>query len=108
MVCVIPSGDVNPQALTPARIFLIEGLVPVGLSLIIWKLLPDSPETAHFLTKHEKEFIINRLAFETGSGHGKVTNADKISKKYIVAALKEWKIYAMCLCFMGNTVGVYG
>ncbi|KAK0303398.1 hypothetical protein LTR01_008126 [Friedmanniomyces endolithicus] len=74
-------------------IFMLEGLVPVALSLIIWKLLPDSPETASFLTKHEKEFIINRLALETGSGHGRVTNADKINMKLIFAAFKEWRIY---------------
>ncbi|KAK0937948.1 hypothetical protein LTR29_010513 [Friedmanniomyces endolithicus] len=89
-------------------IFMLEGLVPVALSLIIWKLLPDSPETASFLTKHEKEFIINRLALETGSGHGRVTNADKINMKLIFAAFKEWRIYGAWVMFWGNTIGTYG
>lgn len=75
---------------------------------MIWKLLPDSPETARFLTKDEKELIINRLALETGSGKGKVTNADKIQKKHVIAALKEWKTWAACIMFWGNTIGVYG
>ena len=61
------------------------------LSFVIWKLLPDSPETAKFLTKHEKEYIINRLALETGSGRGRVTNSDKITMKHIWNALKEYK-----------------
>ncbi|EMC98131.1 hypothetical protein BAUCODRAFT_574206 [Baudoinia panamericana UAMH 10762] len=89
-------------------IFIIEGLVPVALSLVIWKLLPDSPETASFLTKEEKEFIINRLALETGSGHGRVTNSDKIGLKYILAAFKEYKIWGAWVMFWANTIGVYG
>ncbi|KAK3658394.1 hypothetical protein LTR56_001805 [Elasticomyces elasticus] len=89
-------------------IFILEGLVPVALSLIIWKLLPDSPETASFLTKREKEYIINRLALETGSGHGRVTNADKINWKMIVAAFKEPRIWGAWVMFWGNTIGTYG
>ncbi|KAK3674356.1 hypothetical protein LTR78_005825 [Recurvomyces mirabilis] len=89
-------------------IFLLEGLVPVALSLVIWKLLPDSPETASFLTKHEKEFVINRLALETGSGHGRVTNEDKISLKQIFAAFKEPRIYGGWVMFWANTIGTYG
>jgi hypothetical protein len=57
---------------------MLEGLVPVVMSLFLYFILPDNPETARFLKPHEKEFIINRLALETGSGHGRVTNADKI------------------------------
>ena len=87
---------------------MLEGLVPVALSLVIWRLLPDSPETARFLTKHEKEYIVNRLALETGSGHGRVTNADKMDRSYIWAAFKEWKIYCMAVIFWANTIGVYG
>lgn len=90
------------------RIFLIEGLVPVAISLVVWKILPDSPETASFLTKREKEFLVNRLALETGSGTGRVTNSDKIEKKFILAGFKEWKIWAGVVVFWGNTVGVYG
>jgi MFS family permease len=89
-------------------IFLIEGLVPVALSLIIWKILPDSPETASFLTQPERDFLVHRLATETGSGHGRVTNQDKIKKEHIVAGLSDWKIWAGIVIFWGNTCGVYG
>src|SRR6201996_8937644 len=80
-------------------IFILEGLVPVAGSFFIWFLLPDNPETARFLTKDEKEFIINRLALETGSGHGRVTNADRIQFHHIKAAFKEWKIWAAVVMF---------
>lgn len=89
-------------------IFLIEGLIPVGLALIIWKILPDSPEAASFLTQHERDFLVRRLAEETGSGHGRVTNQDKMEKKFIIAGLSDWKIWAAVVIFWGNTVGVYG
>ncbi|KAF2197612.1 MFS general substrate transporter, partial [Delitschia confertaspora ATCC 74209] len=89
-------------------IFLLEGLIPLALSLVIWKLLPDSPETARFLKKEEREFIVNRIALETGSGHGRVTNQDKIQGFHIKAAFSDWKIYAGIVIFWGNTVGVYG
>lgn len=78
------------------------------MSFFVWWLLPDNPETASFLTKDEKEFIINRLALETGSGHGRVTNNDKISLRHITAAFKEWKIWAAVVMFWANTIGVYG
>ncbi|KAI1608295.1 major facilitator superfamily domain-containing protein [Exophiala viscosa] len=89
-------------------IFILEGLVPVALSFVLYFVLPDSPETARFLTKEEKEFIINRLALETGSGHGRVTNSDRIQFKYVKAAFKEWKIFAAVVMFWANTIGVYG
>ncbi|KAF2271751.1 MFS general substrate transporter [Westerdykella ornata] len=89
-------------------IFLIEGLIPVALALVIWKILPDSPETASFLKQEERDFLVRRLAEETGSGHGRVTNQDKINKKHIVAGLSDWKVWAAVVIFWGNTCGVYG
>lgn len=89
-------------------IFILEGLVPCICAGFMWKILPDSPETASFLETHEKEFIINRLAAETGSGQGHVTNKDKITFKHITAAFVEWKTWALIVVYWGNSVGVYG
>ncbi|KAI1961918.1 hypothetical protein LOZ58_002995 [Ophidiomyces ophidiicola] len=89
-------------------IFILEGLLPVVMAAIVWRILPDSPEKARFLTKSERDFIVNRLALETGSGHGKVTNSDKIRMHHIVSAFKEWKIWATVILFWANSIGVYG
>ncbi|KAF1837695.1 MFS general substrate transporter [Decorospora gaudefroyi] len=89
-------------------IFLIEGLIPVALALVIWKILPDNPETAKFLTQPERDLLVRRLADDSGSGQGVTTNSDKIGKKQIMAGLKDWKIWAATVIFWGNTVGVYG
>jgi hypothetical protein len=89
-------------------IFLIEGLIPVVLALFIWKVLPDSPETAKFLTQPERDLLVRRLANDTSSGAGKTKNDDKITAKHIMAGLSDWKIWAATVIFWGNTVGVYG
>jgi hypothetical protein len=78
------------------------------MSLAVWKILPDSPETAGFLKIHEKEFVINRLALETGSGHGRVTNIDRIQMKHIIAAFKDWRIWCAIICFWACTISTYG
>lgn len=89
-------------------IFLIEGLIPVALALVIWKILPDSPETATFLTQQERDLLLHRLANDSSTGGGRTTNQDKMGKKYIIAGLSDWKIWAAVVIFWGNTVGVYG
>ena len=89
-------------------IFILEGIIPVIMSFFIWKVLPDSPETAKFLTQEEREFIINRLALETGSGHGRTTNNDKISMLHIKAGFKDWRIWCGVVCFWACTIGTYG
>jgi hypothetical protein len=106
-VCIPPHEFRTP--LPDSQIsFILEGLIPVALSFVIWKILPNSPETAGFLDKQEKEYIINRLALETGSGHGRVTNNDRIKMHHIWAAFKEYKIWCSWVMFWANTVGVYG
>lgn len=89
-------------------IFILEGIVPVLMSFVVWKILPDSPETARFLTNEEKEFIINRLALETGSGHGRVTNADPLRWRHVVDGFSDWRVWCGVVCFWTCTIGTYG
>ncbi|KPI42794.1 putative transporter [Cyphellophora attinorum] len=89
-------------------IFILEGLAPIAVSFTLYFLLPDRPETAKFLTKQEREFVVNRLALYTGSGMGRTTNADKISVAQILKALKTWWIWAAVIPFWGCSIGTYG
>jgi hypothetical protein len=89
-------------------IFILEGLFPVIMSFTLYFLLPDKPESAKFLTKEEREFVINRIALGTGSGHGRVTNADKIGWKHIKVAFSDWKVWAAIIPFWGCSIGTYG
>lgn len=84
-------------------IFIIEGLVPVFCAVGVWFFLPDTPETARFLTNDEKEFIIHRLMMENGAD-----NTDKVKWSHVKDALTDWKIYAMTVIYQGVSIGVYG
>ncbi|KIX07389.1 uncharacterized protein Z518_02042 [Rhinocladiella mackenziei CBS 650.93] len=89
-------------------IFILEGLAPIAVSFTLYFLLPDKPETAKFLTKEEREFIVNRIALHTGSGRGRVTNADKIQLHHIKDAFKEWKTWMAIIPFWACSIGTYG
>ena len=89
-------------------IFIIEGLVPVAASFCIYFLLPDRPETARFLTKEEREFVINRIALQTGSGRGRITNNDKVTMAHIRAAFSDWKVWLAIVPFWACSIGTYG
>ncbi|KIW83497.1 hypothetical protein Z517_02742 [Fonsecaea pedrosoi CBS 271.37] len=89
-------------------IFIIEGIFTSSLAFFMWRILPDRPGTASFLTPDEREFVIARLQVETGSGRGRITNDDKITKEHIFAGLREWKIWLAVLIFWGNAIGGYG
>ncbi|KAH8803518.1 major facilitator superfamily domain-containing protein [Xylogone sp. PMI_703] len=89
-------------------IFILEGLLPVTASVFAYFLLPDRPATAKFLTQDERDFVIHRIQIETGSSTGKVTNEDPLRKRYIIAALKEWKIWMALFIYWGNSVAVIG
>jgi MFS transporter, ACS family, tartrate transporter len=47
-------------------LFVIEGAPVLLLAAAVFKLLPDGPNHAPFLTSHEKDFIAARLALEDG------------------------------------------
>ncbi|KIW98242.1 uncharacterized protein Z519_01826 [Cladophialophora bantiana CBS 173.52] len=89
-------------------IFLLEGLFTVVCGLIAAFTIPDSPQRAKFLEEDEKKFVVSNLQMQTGSGQGRVTNDEKIDRKYIIAAFKEYKLWLGCLMWLGNGIPVYG
>ncbi len=50
-------------------LFLVEGLPPVFFSLVIWKMLPDGPDKAGWLTTEEKAWLRHRLSAENAQAH---------------------------------------
>lgn len=61
---IIKLGERGPIA--PWRLlFLIEGFPSVLVSVVAWHVIPDSPETAHYLTAREKRVARLRLRHET-------------------------------------------
>lgn len=89
-------------------IFLIEGAFTVFCGLFVPFTLPDSPHTARLFTPEEKKYLVRRLQVQTGSGQGTVTNDEKMSKKHIMSALKEWKLWFAIVIWLGNAIPIYG
>lgn len=84
-------------------IFIIEGAATVAIGLTVIFILPDSPERASWLTPEEKRFLRARLEQDSGTAEGRVETLDHFKVKYLVAALKEWKIWFTVFIFWGNT-----
>ena len=57
---IVRFGRLSPIA--PWRLlFLLEGFPSVLVSVIAWSVIPDSPQTASYLTKREKKVAVLRL-----------------------------------------------
>ena len=74
-------------------IMIIEGLPTIVLGVSVWWWLADDPETAYYLTPAEKELGIVRK--ERQVGYSK--SADELHKEDVTKALKDWKIYVVCV-----------
>ena len=69
-------------------LFIIEGIPSCLSALLVFFLLPDYPETAHWLSQDEKEFAIQRLATEGSHGSGKSLTWAEAKE-----TLMDWRLY---------------
>ncbi|PTB45795.1 uncharacterized protein TrAFT101_001230 [Trichoderma asperellum] len=84
---IVKIGQLSPIA--PWRLlFLIEGFPSVIVSVIAWGVIPDSPQTAHYLTRREKKVARLRLRHEIPSA-----SSSKVNKKQ--AGLKAREILSV-------------
>lgn len=81
-----------------AWIFILEGIVTVGVACWAYWAFQDYPETAKFITDSERKEIQRRLEEDRGS------LADEWDRKYITHALTDWKVYMHCFNFLGFVV----
>lgn len=89
-------------------IFILEGIVTVVVGATLYWILPDSPQTASWLEPWEQQYLINRLAQDSGTKSGRVQTAEKFQWRYIIAALTDWKIWLAVLIYWGNSIPLYG
>ncbi|CRL18586.1 Sucrose/H+ symporter, plant [Penicillium camemberti] len=89
-------------------IFVLEGIVTVLTGLGCYWALPDSPQTASFLSCNERDIITQRLEQDTGTSSGRVGTNENFEWVYLTSALSEWKIYLAVVIFWSNTICVYG
>ncbi|KAK5046504.1 hypothetical protein LTR84_008307 [Exophiala bonariae] len=96
-------NEMNGTAGKPgwAWIFILEGIITVVVAFSAFWFIYDSPSTARFLTKEEKEEVTYRLAHDTDG------LADYYDIKFLYAAFKDWKIWLQCFTYLGMVTPVY-
>ncbi|CAL8580635.1 hypothetical protein XPA_006357 [Xanthoria parietina] len=77
-------------------IFIIEGLITVVIALVAFFVIAPWPEDCRFLTPHEKEMLLERLAVDRGH-----VKHDTLTSKSFVTTLTDWKIWAGMLAYFG-------
>jgi D-galactonate transporter len=66
-------------------LFLLEGIPPVLVGLCAWWYLPDSPQTAKWLSEHEKAVVLRELEAAPSSKSHQIS--------HFGAALRNWRVY---------------
>uniref|UniRef100_A0A093V3W3 Putative transporter C11D3.18C n=1 Tax=Talaromyces marneffei PM1 TaxID=1077442 RepID=A0A093V3W3_TALMA len=84
-------------------LFILEGLLTIVFSILCFWMLPDFPETVHWLTEEERKFIQAKLEKDTGkSAHGQ-----GITWRDVLDVLKDYKILVGGLAYFGLIVPSY-
>lgn len=85
-------------------IMIIEGLPTFCLGIATFFLLPNDAESAYFLNASEKKAMVIRHARE----YGMTTSAREFSKKDMMKAFKDWKVWVFCAAQFGSDTMLYG
>jgi ACS family tartrate transporter-like MFS transporter len=80
-------------------LFLVEGVPAILLGAIVLAYLTDRPETAHWLSSAEKEWLTRTLAAEHGS---------RGAAHSVLSALTNPTIWTLGIIFLLAAVGFYG
>ncbi|KAI1339802.1 major facilitator superfamily domain-containing protein [Xylariaceae sp. FL0016] len=85
-------------------IMIIEGIPSIILGIAVFFLLPNDPEHAYFLTPEEKKCMIVRQ----GRDYGNTQSSQMFSKKDMMKAFKDWKVWLFCAAQFGADTMLYG
>jgi MFS family permease len=84
-------------------LFIVEGCISVAIVILIWFIMPKTPETAWFLTTAEKETMVKKQQRDF-----LYKGDDKWSWKYAAMAFKDWHIYLAALCSFCSSIPLFG
>ncbi|TEY68516.1 hypothetical protein BOTCAL_0118g00140 [Botryotinia calthae] len=96
---IVKLGERSPIA--PWRLlFLVEGFPSVLVALFAWHHIPDSPNTASYLTTREKKIARLRLRHEvTSSPSAKTTASSGLKIREVFLTFRDPKVYLTALMF---------
>ncbi|TGO46584.1 hypothetical protein BOTNAR_0578g00040 [Botryotinia narcissicola] len=96
---IVKLGERSPIA--PWRLlFLVEGFPSVLVALFAWHHIPDSPNTASYLTTREKKIARLRLRHEvTASPSAKTKPSSGLKIREVLLTFRDPKVYLTALMF---------
>ena len=74
-------------------LFLVEGFPSIVISIIAWYQIPDTPDTARFLSQRERKIARLRLNKERNAGRGAMTKKPRLDWREIREALTDMKCW---------------
>ncbi|KAI3400077.1 hypothetical protein diail_4615 [Diaporthe ilicicola] len=86
-------------------IFVIEGIITAGLSIVAFALLTDRPETARWLTQEERRLVAHRVTSERLAG---TVLLDTMNRTKLWRGFSNPVTLATAVMFFMNTVTVQG
>ena len=85
-------------------IMIIEGLPSILLGVAALFLLPNDPQHAWFLSDAEKRLMSARFRRH----YGDTASAQEFSRHDMLAAFRDWKVWAFCIAQFGADTMLYG
>jgi ACS family tartrate transporter-like MFS transporter len=82
-------------------LFIIEAFPAIVLGVVVYFLLTDRPEQAHWLTEPQREWLCGRLAAERAQ-------RESIQHFGLGQALSNGRVWALTLVYFGQNVTGYG
>lgn len=87
-------------------IFILEGIITIGLGILSWLVLIDSPKLSRWLTQEEKRYLEIQHFIKDGGDFS--TKQDKRDTKVLLSTFTDWKIYSVALLLFVNITAGYG
>lgn len=85
-------------------IMIIEGLPSILIGVAAYFLLPNDPQHAYFLSPAEKRLMVARFRRH----YGDTASAQEFSRDDMLAAFRDWKVWAFCIAQFGADTMLYG
>lgn len=87
-------ASTSPPSMNTDR-YNSEGLITAVIGIASYWVIPDWPETAHFLNATERELLVARLS--TDVADAKMNRLDRPAMKRIFS---DWKIYVSIIMYV--------
>ncbi|KAH6896866.1 major facilitator superfamily domain-containing protein [Thelonectria olida] len=85
-------------------IMIIEGMPSFVVGVVTYFALPNDAETAYFLDDYERALMRARHARE----YGNTKSSQEFNWVDMIAAFKDWKVWAFCVAQFGVDTMLYG